>query len=1031
MTPQTSYPVFENGQVLTSSQLNDLAEYLEQQDRATRSKLIGIGVACGFEVDYQPENNVIRITGGVAVTSEGYLLYEPECSLTKFRDYTLPVPEFEEAPDGAEDVASYDFFIDSDGNQIPLWELLPDDFEPAPGENDPTGIGPSFVADKVVLLFLECDLRDLKNCDVNDCSDKGSKMQFTIRKLLVTKADAQAMLDTEAGLAGRPVDAHNHPKYDVDELRIQKINPSANDVATYSQLLERVVVIAEALSHDLLPALQKGYDAYSYLLKDVYPESSFPNGPFGDPTYFAGVNLDLASNLFMAQYYYDYLYDVVQSHNEFVRVAGRFEAECCPDERRFPKHVLLGEVEPLPAAFASPFGPSGDGSPVDPLSADSGFGPQTRPAAYRHHWIPSQAHPGQNRMWHQVRSLHYRTYQLAFRYSASKTVGSEIRLTPSKDGDYVLSDKSIPFYYHFEEGDDLHRNWSFGRTTANRLDHVHSYALLDDADHPLLYKHDDENFYRVEGIVGRGLGDVMRTLVDEKKRLGVSFGIEPVYLGLTLQDQVLGDKIDKEARERAEQVLTRILSCRMSDIDAVFLAMMATIFFFLLVMIALIARASTLAFRTLSASDGDQPTPAGGGGGGLTRPGRGALNSKIGRVPVSIGLERTESDEILSKLRPGIYKKGVVAEHMAKSAPVEDALGIKYQKVKEGDPGSSLYDRTVKLIKEEDPEADAEAVAQQIYPAINLLDRSEDLVSTVSASSLSEFNFQEFQYKYDGLSQAYEAYAENSAKQAQRNESLKETDAQLEANYTALAGNGPLTLVGNMMKEVNKRIKNLFEDLILGTYAKRHPGMEHKAGVASGGTLVLAYTHREFVRTLLSEFFDQIKEVLEKNFSQYLGSDVNLEVVDPAQLLASAPSSDPLDEFVVLADFCLPTMCCDADCSDIELERDQIERPIVEKLPDTGRPVEPVRPKADVVVNGRVLDPSGQMIAGAGVSVIHVESGKSVEVKVRRGAFAFTGPAAKYRVSANAEGFKPRNTTLNLESESGRVNRDITLDVIG
>ena len=201
MTPQTSYPVFENGQVLTSSQLNDLGEYLEQQDRATRSRLIGIGIACGFDVDYQPENNVIRLTGGVAVTSEGYLIFEPESRLTSFRTYTLPVPEFEEAPDGAEDAASYDFFIDSDGEQIPLWELLPDDFESAPGESEPTGIVPSFVGDKVVLLFLECDLQGLKNCDVNDCSDKGSRMQFTLRKLLVSKEHAQAMLDAEADLA--------------------------------------------------------------------------------------------------------------------------------------------------------------------------------------------------------------------------------------------------------------------------------------------------------------------------------------------------------------------------------------------------------------------------------------------------------------------------------------------------------------------------------------------------------------------------------------------------------------------------------------------------------------------------------------------------------------------------------------------------------------------------------------------------------------------------------------------------------------
>ena len=44
---QTSYPVFESGQVLTSRHLNDLVEYLDEQDRLTRNKLVGIGIVCG------------------------------------------------------------------------------------------------------------------------------------------------------------------------------------------------------------------------------------------------------------------------------------------------------------------------------------------------------------------------------------------------------------------------------------------------------------------------------------------------------------------------------------------------------------------------------------------------------------------------------------------------------------------------------------------------------------------------------------------------------------------------------------------------------------------------------------------------------------------------------------------------------------------------------------------------------------------------------------------------------------------------
>ena len=52
MEIQTFYPVFENGQVLTSQHLNDIVDYLEPQDRQSRSRLTGIGVICGFEPDW-------------------------------------------------------------------------------------------------------------------------------------------------------------------------------------------------------------------------------------------------------------------------------------------------------------------------------------------------------------------------------------------------------------------------------------------------------------------------------------------------------------------------------------------------------------------------------------------------------------------------------------------------------------------------------------------------------------------------------------------------------------------------------------------------------------------------------------------------------------------------------------------------------------------------------------------------------------------------------------------------------------------
>ena len=44
-----SYPFFEANQVLSNEHLNQLFNYLDEQERLTRTNLIGIGIVCGLE----------------------------------------------------------------------------------------------------------------------------------------------------------------------------------------------------------------------------------------------------------------------------------------------------------------------------------------------------------------------------------------------------------------------------------------------------------------------------------------------------------------------------------------------------------------------------------------------------------------------------------------------------------------------------------------------------------------------------------------------------------------------------------------------------------------------------------------------------------------------------------------------------------------------------------------------------------------------------------------------------------------------
>ena len=81
------YPEFKANQILTHEQLNLLKQYLEHQDRFSRVHLSGTGIVCGLEIDTSNDSQ-IRISNGLGVTSEGYLLGFPETTLKKFRKYT-------------------------------------------------------------------------------------------------------------------------------------------------------------------------------------------------------------------------------------------------------------------------------------------------------------------------------------------------------------------------------------------------------------------------------------------------------------------------------------------------------------------------------------------------------------------------------------------------------------------------------------------------------------------------------------------------------------------------------------------------------------------------------------------------------------------------------------------------------------------------------------------------------------------------------------------------------------------------------
>src|SRR5215216_6166851 len=104
------YTEFENNQVLTADQLNDLFRYLDIQSRLTRTRGIGVGIICGLEIGVTEQSNIV-VSKGTAITTDGDLL---------FVDSDLVFDQFSEFKDAN---SKYDYFLVADDKQIPLFTL--------------------------------------------------------------------------------------------------------------------------------------------------------------------------------------------------------------------------------------------------------------------------------------------------------------------------------------------------------------------------------------------------------------------------------------------------------------------------------------------------------------------------------------------------------------------------------------------------------------------------------------------------------------------------------------------------------------------------------------------------------------------------------------------------------------------------------------------------------------------------------------------------------------------------------------------
>ncbi len=297
---QNYYPVFDSNQVLTKNQLNDLRNYLDEQNRIqTRVKLIGTGIINGFSVKYNAALGLITITGGLGLSSNGHML---EYKTARTFDKIMQLDEFD---------PSHKLWGEEN-----LYELLPTEDDCDCGEflkNVPASL---HLEDKVVVLYLQ-QIEETKLC-TEDSYKIGKKKTFSIRVLLCDKDNPKITFPNA------PINIKTPRITELSNIRTEKqIDLQYKNIITnYSSKL----------------ASQLG------LLYSFYGETFNLQHWNDDTTSVQNTLLNINFNVSVLQYGYAFMKDISLALNEFNINAFQIFRQHYKELDSYKNYLMLGKV---------------------------------------------------------------------------------------------------------------------------------------------------------------------------------------------------------------------------------------------------------------------------------------------------------------------------------------------------------------------------------------------------------------------------------------------------------------------------------------------------------------------------------------------------------------------------------------------------------------------------------------------------------------------------------------------------------------
>ncbi|MFN6581499.1 MAG: hypothetical protein RMX68_016650 [Aulosira sp. ZfuVER01] len=940
---RSGYPVFTPNQVLTKDDLNNLVNYLDEQNRLTRAYLIGVGIVCGLEVSstYETAKAQIQISGGCGITSEGYAIALPTTTLTHYQteqtvSAALFAPSQTQEPEASTaPPANYkviELFEQSSSNRPALHEA------PDGSLRDETAFK-KFLSDRVLVVVceLQVEQRDLCRLDYNNLSQERSLLYRFF--LLPRKSDtdnkaiaAETLLktgfqmkqlpaywqgfDTETVFTARD---RYLQEFDIKLQQFRDFAPKVQrfgyvqtkeddnsvdltKIINYTTFRDNYCDICQNAIEAIDKAFPKLFRLFSPFFSSFQPNSAddFRNLKARLELILKGIKPQIPEQTvppekveptYTLQYFYDYLSQLVAAYNELAEAAFDLMDDCTPDIQRFPKFLMLGIVPP-------------------PNQVLKGYEPAS---AYRSHFTQPPIYNGNQLRVKQVRHLCDRLLKLCQEDSFYLLPFSDtpLKITPSKDSSVSLSEQAIPYYFNYSE---VYRYWSYDAYRKGRSHLLPAYFSLKEDDKTastparddLAYRLDGLNFYRIEGHIGKANGDALKRIQEYQRRYNLAFDVITLKLGseASLQDLNISGQFDDLESDfrRMKETFEKIWIKYATEPKNAFLNTLKQVFFD---QPSLTVINSSQLFNPILESARkpeayefvkDKTSQS------YQLFVRDKTNREIARYVTQI--DKTKSNSLndfntLSIDFSGLTEDEINQEKQRIAKNMAESLSL--GKITYGIVIDSSKNYHLELSTEYEvnlPPRDPQTGDPSRKYSIVLLSQNYFTVSVDRDNSpiITQPEFQDVETIYSLLRDVPATFNTDDYQ-------MGNAQAAEELNYFELIG---------LIEAYQRRLDQLMKLHLFNKFAEQHPGVEHLGGVPKGGTFILVYVDGEEVDKLLAADKDPAIYKLRSLRTAAIKKTAVVPPAAPQELIDSWEKLFPelqKRKDVVVGDFCLPYRC--------------------------------------------------------------------------------------------------------------------------